>query len=389
MDAISRALTSIPAAYHWPLEFCAFSTAATWILSIITFNVSQVDRVWTFLPTIYTAYYALLPLWPQEPLFPLCPYTPKALGWVVATDFSPRAVLMFGLVFVWMCRLSYNTHRRGLFNSQDEDYRWAVLRSQLPPWLFQIVNLTFIAAIQNILLLLLGLPTKVASTVQPHTALTTSDILLAGLAFVVLALEFTADNQQYSFHAYKHACLAAEKGRVESYDEKKQWPGARLKWTPEDAKRGFVTKGLWAYTRHPNFACEQSFWWIINLIPLLSPSPPDLVSQSLDSLSLLPSPSTVIHEFPHALYPFLYEIFNPLVNILPALALTALFFSSSTYTEAITASKYSQYKTYQERVGMFQFTETCMKGAWLAWKGRKAEVDAALWGKEEKVEKED
>ncbi len=64
-----------------------------------------------------------------------------------------------------MLRLSYNTWRRGLFklcvfpsalcphpylvmlnfvHSNDEDYRWAILRNKLPTWLFQVVNLTFI-----------------------------------------------------------------------------------------------------------------------------------------------------------------------------------------------------------------------------------------------------
>lgn len=139
-----------------------------------------------------------------------------------------------------------------------------MLRSQLPAWLFQVTNLTFIAATQNVLLLLLGFPTKIAATIQPHTSLAQSDILLASLALVVVALEFTADNQQYAFQSYKQAHLAKQKS-VEPYDAKKQWPGARLNWTPADAKRGFITRGLWAYSRHPNFACEQSFW--VNLIP--------------------------------------------------------------------------------------------------------------------------
>lgn len=59
-----------------------------------------------------------------------------------------------------MFRLSYNTWRRGLFQlcvlhrahhpvltvalSNEEDYRWAVLRNKIPPWLFQVINLTFI-----------------------------------------------------------------------------------------------------------------------------------------------------------------------------------------------------------------------------------------------------
>lgn len=145
--------------------------------------------------------------------------------------------------------------------SHEEDYRWAVLRKQLAPWHFQVTNLTFISVTQNVLLLLLGLPTKVAST-QPHTPLAPSDYILASLALVVLGLEFTADNQQWAFQTYKHAFLAKEKGeeRVERYDARRQWLGARLDWKPEDAQRGFVTKGLWRYSRHPNSMCEQTFW---------------------------------------------------------------------------------------------------------------------------------
>ena len=31
----------------WPVKFCTYTTAACYILSVITGNVSQVDRVWT------------------------------------------------------------------------------------------------------------------------------------------------------------------------------------------------------------------------------------------------------------------------------------------------------------------------------------------------------
>jgi steroid 5-alpha reductase family enzyme len=137
-----------------------------------------------------------------------------------------------------------------------------VLRKSLPTWAFQILNLTFISATQNVLLLLLGFPAAIASALQPHDELSTSDVLLAILALVILALEFIADNQQYTFQSFKHAYLAREKGNssAEPYDEKKHWLGARLAFTPADAKRGFVTRGLWAWSRHPNCTCEMSFW---------------------------------------------------------------------------------------------------------------------------------
>lgn len=390
MHAVNSLFASVPPAYQWPTQFCAATTAAVWILSLLTSNVSQVDRLWTFLPTIYTAYYALMPLWPQEPLFPLCPYTPKDLGWAVAKDFSPRALLMFGLVFLWMCRLSYNTYRRGLFRLQDEDYRWAVLRTKLPVWLFQVVNLTFIAATQNVLLLLLAFPTKIASTAQPHDTLTLPDLFLAALALVDLALEFTSDNQQWAFHSYKLSYLATEKGEsgVELYDKKQQWPGARLNFTPEDAKRGFITRGLWAYSRHPNFLCEQSFWWIISFFPLLAPAPPHLTFTTFP-FHLIPSLSA-IRENPYVLIPILELLLTPLADFIPALSLSALFFSSTIFTESISRSKYPQeYEAYQQRVGMFSPLRTWEKGLLLSWRGKKRAVEDIVWGTGEKAGKKE
>jgi hypothetical protein len=88
----------IPPTFKYPLKFCVATTVTVYILSLITGNVSQVDRVWTFLPTIYTAYYALLPLWPKQAIFPLCPYTPTEVPSYIRYDYSPRALLMLSLV---------------------------------------------------------------------------------------------------------------------------------------------------------------------------------------------------------------------------------------------------------------------------------------------------
>ncbi|KAI5998839.1 hypothetical protein EDD15DRAFT_2242136 [Pisolithus albus] len=207
----------------------------------------------------------------------------------------------------WMCRLSYNTWRRGLFNSKEEDYRWAIFRQKIPAWLFQIFNLTFIAIAQNILLFLLGIPTMMA---------------------------------QYSFQTFKRSGVL----------EKNEWFGARIPWTKRDAERGFATRGLWAWSRHPNFLCEQLFWIIINLFPLLS---------------------------------------SVVVGLAPCLLLCLLFFSSTKFTESISLSKYPvAYAAYQQRVGMFDPLETPIRGVWLKLQGTKAAVDELVYGKDTgKVEK--
>lgn len=224
-----------------------------------------------------------------------------------------------------------------------------------------ILSNLYPAAIQNILLLLLGIPTYVAAT-QPIQPLDNRDYGVIFLSLIVLALEFTSDNQQYAFQTFKH-----EKRR---FHRSHQWPGARLDWSPADAERGFITRGLWAWSRHPNFACEQSFWWIMTLASI---TPSQLSFADLRS-SLLggkfdPSP-----------------LLGALAPLTPALALSALFFSSTLYTEAITASKYPGYAAYQARVGMFSPVATVFKGLWLAVAGGRVEIERTIWGKETKDE---
>ncbi|KAF8558108.1 DUF1295-domain-containing protein [Imleria badia] len=334
--------------FVWPIQLCLGVTLTTYVLSLLTGNVSQVDRVWTFLPTIYTAYYALLPLWPRTPQLFLLPYTPEIVHESFGGTFSPRALLMLALVVTWMFRLSYNTLRRGLFSLNDEDYRWQVLRERIPPWLFQVTNLTFIAVIQNIILFLLGVPAKIAVT-QPHTCLGVSDYALGALGFLTQLIEFIADNQQYSYQTFKRS------GKLNP----NEWIGARIAWTKRDAERGFVTKGLWAWSRHPNFLCEQSFWIIINLIPLVCADGPWRQAWPTSLMSLAP--------------------------LIPSLVLCTLFFSSTKFTESISLSKYPvAYKAYQQRVGMFVPACTLVSGAMLNAQGKRAAVDEIVYGQETK-----
>lgn len=61
------------------------------------------------------------------------------------------------------------------------------------------------------------------------------------------------------------------------------------------------------------------------------------------------------------------------------MAYALLFAASTVFSESITASKYSSYVFYQERVGMFLPTSTLLKGLWLSLTGRKDTVDNAVW----------
>lgn len=194
----------IPPSFEWPVKFCVATTTVAYVLSMMTGNVSQVDRVWTFLPTIYTAYFALLPLWPQVAPMPLWPYTPEVVHRSVSERYTPRALLMLALVvclpsfYVFALLIEYSLQDHldvpvcnsitcvflladvGLpvcpitpgdgdysiceqtplicsihltINSHDEDYRWQIVRSKVPAWLFQVFNLVFIGTSSPVLAL--------------------------------------------------------------------------------------------------------------------------------------------------------------------------------------------------------------------------------------------
>lgn len=105
------------------------------------------------------------------------------------------------------------------------------------------------AITQNLILLVVTLPIYEVAK-RPRTSLEASDYVLFVIGLVTNAIEFVADNQHQSFHKYKAT------GEI----DKNEWIGVNIQWTPEDTKRGFITKGLWAWSRHPNFACEQLCW---------------------------------------------------------------------------------------------------------------------------------
>ncbi|MCB9305911.1 MAG: DUF1295 domain-containing protein [Lewinellaceae bacterium] len=192
--------------------------------SEITRNYSQVDKLWSLMPILYTWYFS------RE------------------SGFDDRLVLMAILVTAWGLRLSANFARRDGYHpipwKGEEDYRWSVLR-QHPvlekrlPWM--LFNLFFISFYQHTLILLFCLPALVAWQGQ-GTPLNLIDIAAAVLMFLAISVETLADQQQYEFQTEKHRRI-------------------REGLPPEgDYAAGFCRSGLWAYVRHPNYVAEQAIW---------------------------------------------------------------------------------------------------------------------------------
>ncbi len=202
------------------------------IVSTITKNYSQVDKVWSIIPAPY--------------------------AWIIAyqADFEPRIVLMACLVTFWAIRLTYNFARRGGYSwkfwTGEEDYRWAILRAKpefQAPWKWISFNFFFISGYQMALILLFTLPALKA--MESKVPLGMYDYILAIIFIAFVIMEYIADNQQYNYQEEKHRQI--KNGNIDDFH-----------------KVGFTHTGLWAYMRHPNYTAEQSVWIVFYLFSIIS-----------------------------------------------------------------------------------------------------------------------
>ena len=99
--------------------------------------------------------------------------------------------------------------------------------------------------------------------------MTATDIPVIFCFCIFVLGETVADQQQWNFHAKKRAAmkkvrrcfqnLCFVKAKLVTYFYE-TLQGGQLSG---DIKRGFLTEGLWRYSRHPNFFCEQLIWWTV------------------------------------------------------------------------------------------------------------------------------
>jgi len=210
--------------------FSLFLAPIFLIISEINKNYSQVDRCWSFLPTLYNAHFVLYAHLSGLP--------------------TQRLDNLLAVSIVWSLRLTFNYWRKGGYSVGSEDYRWEILRTKINPALFFLFNVAFISLAQSILLFLIATPTYVMLLCARLDAeMETSDNIFARVLMGLVLLEFFADQQQWDFQKAKKSYLATAKV-PHTYDQ-------------EDLDRGFVVSGLWSWSRHPNFAAEQAIWVII------------------------------------------------------------------------------------------------------------------------------
>lgn len=142
-----------------------------------------------------------------------------------------RCALVAGVVVLWSIRLTFNWIRSfpGLHH---EDWRYPMLRRRASRWEF-LADLFAIHLIPTVQVFVGMLPVYVAVT-RPGPGLTWLAWLATAIGLAAIALEFIADQQMRDFVTT-------------------QSPGQAC------------TRGLWSWSRHPNYFGEFGYWFALAL----------------------------------------------------------------------------------------------------------------------------
>lgn len=164
-----------------------------------------------------------------------------------------RAQLVLGLVALWALRLALHLLARNW--NAPEDHRYQAIRARNQPG-FVWKSLYLVFALQAVLAFVVSAPLHAAITAAPSTP---GALEVLGIMVVLagIAVEATADAQLAAFRADP-----ASRGRV-------------------------LDRGLWRYSRHPNYFGEFCVWWGFFLIAAGTGAWWTLVSPLLMSVLLL------------------------------------------------------------------------------------------------------
>jgi len=182
----------------------------SWLVSIVKQDVSIVDALWSLMFVVLLLVYSA---------------SIETLG--------SRAPLVLALVAIWAFRLSAYIALRN--HGQPEDRRYRQIRYNNEPH-FALKSVYIVFGLQAALAWVIGFPLAAAVTSQaPLGALDYAGVMLWLIGF---AFETIGDLQL-----------------------------ARFKRDPANSRR-VLDRGLWAYTRHPNYFGEFVLWWGYFLLAL-------------------------------------------------------------------------------------------------------------------------
>ena len=182
----------------------------TWLLSLPLRNASIVDIVWG-LGFVVVAW----------------------VSYLVGDGVEARRLLLAAMVSVWGLRLAgYLLWRNA---GKGEDFRYQAMRRKAGSS-FAVKSLITVFALQGVIMWVVSLPVQVASV--PDSPESIGVLGIAGVAVWAVGLFFEATGD---------------------------WQLARFKADPANAGQ-VMDRGLWRYTRHPNYFGDFCVWWGIWLV---------------------------------------------------------------------------------------------------------------------------
>lgn len=185
--------------------------ALAWAYAAGRRNVNIVDSLWSLFFFVAATVYLV------------------AGGQVIASS-----LLLFTLVALWSLRLSLHLALRNA--GKPEDRRYAAMRAANPR--FNSQSLVTVFGLQAVLAWLISLP--LAAALVTPAAMQPLHLLALALFLVGFMFEAVAD-----------------------------WQLVRFKADPGNAGR-VLDRGLWRYSRHPNYFGEAVIWWSFYLFALAS-----------------------------------------------------------------------------------------------------------------------
>jgi len=192
------------------LALIAALALLTWIASLVQRDVSLVDRMWSLMIAGPAVVYALQTSWT-----------------------SPRAIATLALVVAWGARLAAYITWRNWGHGEDRRYQEIRARNQ-PRFAFKSLYLIF--TLQMLLAWIVS-AAPLAALVGEH-AFGALDVVGIAVALVGFLFEAIGDAQMAAFRAD-----LSHKDQV-------------------------MDRGLWRFTRHPNYFGETCFWWGLWFIAL-------------------------------------------------------------------------------------------------------------------------
>lgn len=215
----------------WAVSATVIAGALTllWLVSLPLKNVSIIDLFWG------------------------CGFV--LIGWIgflLGNGDSPRNLLVAVLTTIWGLRLAgYLTWRNW---GESEDYRYRAMRASRGA-AFAWISLFLVFGLQGVIMLIVALPVLVSVTsTTPLGAVDAAGVLLWGTG---LFFEAIGD-----------------------------WQLARFKSRPENHGK-VLDRGLWRYTRHPNYFGDFLVWWGLYLLAITAGGAWTVFSPLLMSLLLL------------------------------------------------------------------------------------------------------